>query len=122
MSARILLIEDDSVSMELMLYLLRSFGYTIMFAFDAEDGLRLATSASPHLILCDVRLPGMSGLAFVRKLKGAGQLAGVPVVAVTAMATIGDKEGLLSLGFDGYISKPIDPERLHAQIEEYLGR
>ena len=116
------MIEDDSTSMELMLYLLRSFGYTIMFAFDAEDGLRLATSTAPHLILCDVQLPGMSGLAFVRKLKGAGELHGVPVVAVTAMATMGDKEGLMSLGFDGYISKPIDPERLHAQIEEYLGR
>lgn len=117
---RILLIEDDSASMELMLYLLRSFGFTTIFAFDAEDGLRLAESTSPDLILCDVGLPGMSGLGFIRALRKRQQLQGVPIVAVTAMAMKGDEEGLIALGFDGYISKPIDPERLQAQLHRYL--
>lgn len=120
LAARILLIEDDSASMELMLYLLRSFGFTTIFAFNAEDGLRLARSTSPDLILCDVSLPGMSGLGFIREFRKSPQLRAVPIVAVTAMAMTGDEEGLIALGFDGYISKPIDPERLQAQLQAYL--
>lgn len=120
MSARILLIEDDSASMELMLYLLKSFGYRPVIAFNGEDGFRLAQSTAPQLILCDVNLPGISGAAFVRELKRLPELKHVPVVAVTAMAMDGDREGLIRLGFDGYLSKPIDPEQLQAQIASFL--
>lgn len=120
MSARILLIEDDSASMELMMYLLKSFGYQPIIAFNGEDGFRLAESTAPHLILCDVNLPGISGAAFVRELKRLPELKHVPVVAVTAMAMAGDREGLMRLGFDGYIAKPIDPEQLQAQITSFL--
>lgn len=119
-SARVLLIEDDSASMELMLYLLKSFGFTVVFAFNAEDGLRLAQSTSPQLILCDIGLPGMSGARLVRELKRDAQLGQVPIVAVTAMALAGDREGLLAMGFDGYISKPIEPEQLHAVLLAYM--
>jgi CheY-like chemotaxis protein len=120
MTARILLIEDDSASMELMLYLLKSFGFTTIFAFDAEDGRRLAGSTAPDLILCDVNLPGMSGLALMRNLKQLSGLRRVPIIAVTAMAMAGDEDGLMSLGFDGYIGKPIDPGQLHEQLLSYL--
>ncbi|QYF93693.1 response regulator [Massilia sp. PAMC28688] len=120
MSIRILIIEDDSASMELMLYLLKSFGYTPIFAFNAEDGLRLATSVSPGLILCDIGLPGMSGATLLRALKQEPALRSVPVVAVTAMAMEGDEAGLLRLGFDGYMSKPIDPDKLQAALEGFL--
>ncbi|MES3021054.1 MAG: response regulator [Pseudomonadota bacterium] len=120
MSQRILLIEDDSASMELMLYLLKSYGFTTIFAFDAHDGLTLAKSAAPDLILCDVSLPGMSGLALMRNLKQIDALRGVPIVAVTAMAMAGDEEGLMAVGFDGYIAKPIDPYGLEARLKSYL--
>lgn len=120
MSARILLIDDDSASMALMLFLLKSFGFKTIFAFDAEDGLRLAKSTAPDLILCDVNMPGMSGLAFVRQVKQFEDLRHVPIVAVTAMAMAGDEEGLIALGFDGYIGKPVDPELLRAQLDSYL--
>lgn len=119
-STRVLLIEDDSASMELMLYLLKSFGFTAVFAFNAEDGLRLARATSPQLILCDIGLPGMSGARLVRELKQIEPLQHVPVVAVTGMALAGDKEGLLGLGFDGYISKPFDPEQLHAILLAFM--
>ncbi len=119
-SARILIIEDNPVSMELMIYLLKSYGYTTLFAFDAEAGLRLAKSASPQMILCDVNLPGMSGLAFMREVKQSEGSRTVPIIAVTAMAMAGDEEGLLTMGFDGYIGKPIDPELLQGQLEGYL--
>lgn len=103
-----------------MLYLLRSFGFTTAFAFNAEDGLRLATSIHPDLILCDVNMPGMSGATFIRRIKQLDVSKHIPVVAVTAMAMDGDKEGLLALGFDGYIGKPIEPETLHAQLKDFL--
>jgi CheY-like chemotaxis protein len=122
MSIRILIIEDDSSSMELMLYLLKSFGYTPTFAFNAEDGLRLAKSVAPQLILCDIGLPGMSGATLLRSLKNEPALHLVPIVAVTAMAMEGDEAGLMRLGFDGYMSKPIDPEQLHAALKGYLAR
>ncbi len=120
MSERVLLIEDDSASMELMLYLLKSFGFTVVFAFNAEDGLRLAQSTSPQLILCDIGLPGMSGARLVREMKNNAQLRHVPIIAVTAMALAGDREGLLAMGFDGYISKPIEPELLHATLLDLM--
>lgn len=106
--------------MELMLFLLKSFGFKTIFAFDAEDGLRLAESTAPNLILCDVNLPGMSVLAFMRKLKQVEFLRCVPIVAVTAMALDGDEEGLIAMGFDGYIGKPVDPGLLRAQLDSFL--
>lgn len=122
MSTRILIIEDDPASMELMLYLLKSFGYTAIFAFNAQDGLRLATSVAPQMILCDIGLPGMSGATLLRALKQEPALRAVPIVAVTAMAMEGDEAGLLRLGFDGYISKPIDPQLLHATLQGFLSQ
>lgn len=120
MSARVLVVEDNSTSMELMLYLLKNMGFTAIFAFDAEDGFRLAVSTAPDLILCDVELPGMSGVALMRKLKLVDGLSGVPIVAVTAMTMTGDQQGLIALGFDGYIGKPIEPEQLEQQLRRYL--
>ncbi len=117
---RILVADDNAASMELMLHLLKSCGYTAVFAFDAEDGMRLARSAAPELILCDVNLPGMSGHDFLRSLKQDPLLDPIPVLALAAIATAGDEERLRSLGFDGYLAKPVDPGRLRAQVESFL--
>lgn len=116
MNARILLIEDDSATMELMLYLLKRFGFQPIIAFNGEDGLNLARSTAPQLILCDVNMPGICGAAFVRELQRLPELQHVPVVAVTAMVMEGEREGLLRLGFNGYIPEPIDADLLLAQI------
>jgi len=120
MSPRILIIEDNPANLELMRYLLEAFGYSIMVATNGEDGIALARREHPDLVICDVQLPGMSGSDVARAVKLDPRLKRVPLVAVTAFAMLGDRDRLLLAGFDGYISKPIDPETFNKQIVAFL--
>jgi CheY-like chemotaxis protein len=120
MSDRILIIEDNTINMELMIYLLKSFGFQPILAFDGQTGVDMATLTQPRLILCDINLPGMSGIGVLRLLRASEETRHIPVVAVTGMAMAGDAERLLSLGFNGYIAKPFEPENLQGQLAEFL--
>ena len=119
--AKVLLIEDNSDNLELMMYLLRAFGHEPLSASDGESGIATARSERPQLILCDVHLPGADGYAVARELKRDTDLRDIPVIAVTALAMVGDREKVLAGGFDGYLSKPIDPEHFVGQIDQFLG-
>ncbi|CAN5371252.1 hypothetical protein BH11PSE11_BH11PSE11_31770 [soil metagenome] len=119
-SARVLIIEDNAANMDLMAYLLLAYGHRIFQAGDGTKGLELAVSTAPDLIICDVHLPGMDGYEIVRSVKSTPALHDIPVIAVTALAMVGDREKLLAEGFDGYISKPIDPENFISQVEQFL--
>jgi len=118
--AQILVIEDNPANLELMAYLLVSFGHVVATADHGESGIATARRQRPDLIVCDVQLPGLDGYAVVRALKQEPSLSAIPVVAVTALAMVGDREKGLAIGFDGYIAKPIDPERFVGQIERFL--
>ncbi|MGH7426994.1 MAG: response regulator, partial [Candidatus Methylomirabilaceae bacterium] len=83
-------------------------GHTVLQAHTAEEGLRLARTETPDLILLDVRLPGMDGLAAVRILKRDPATRHIPAVAMTAQAMIGDEAAARAAGFDAYVTKPID--------------
>ena len=120
MGARILIIEDNPTNMELMAYLLTAFGHTPLMAFDGEAGVQMAVRERPDLILCDVHLPKLDGYGVVAALKGNPAVAGIPVLAVTALAMVGDRERLLGAGFDGYVAKPIEPEQFVGQLESFL--
>jgi CheY-like chemotaxis protein len=120
MSARILIIEDNEAAMDLMVYLLHTSGYRTFSAENGAEGLRLAKQELPDLIVCDINLPEMDGLEVLRLLKENSGARSIPIVAVTALAIVGDRERLLRAGFDGYISKPIDPEIFVAQMEALL--
>jgi two-component system cell cycle response regulator len=72
------------------------------------------------LIICDVQLPKVDGYEVVRQLKNDAELSRTPIVAVTALAMVGDRERVLASGFDGYVSKPIDPETFVAQVEAFI--
>ncbi|PHV32193.1 sensory box protein/response regulator [Janthinobacterium sp. BJB312] len=120
MSARILIIEDNATNMELMVYLLRAFGYTPLAAYDGEEGVRMARSELPDLIICDVHLPKLDGYGVVAELKKDPQLRTIPALAVTALAMVGDRERLLEAGFNGYIGKPIEPDLFVAELESFL--
>ncbi|SEN99626.1 PAS domain S-box-containing protein/diguanylate cyclase (GGDEF) domain-containing protein [Duganella sp. CF517] len=120
MSARILIIEDNATNMELMVYLLRAFGYTPLSAVDGEAGVAAALRELPDLIICDVHLPKLDGYGVVAALKGDATVRHIPTLAVTALAMVGDRERLLAAGFDGYIGKPIEPDTFVAQIESFL--
>jgi len=120
MSARILIIEDNPANLELMTYLLNAFGHTVLFAEDGEKGLATARREKLDLIICDIQLPGMDGYAVVYEMKKEEAIRAIPLVAVTALAMVGDRHKVLAGGFDGYISKPIDPETFLAQVEVFL--
>jgi len=120
MSARILIIEDNATNMELMVYLLRAFGYTPLTAADGEAGVQAARRELPDLIICDVHLPKLDGYGVVAALKSDPQIRHIPALAVTALAMVGDRERLLAAGFDGYIGKPIEPDTFVTQIESFL--
>ncbi|RZT11332.1 PAS domain S-box-containing protein/diguanylate cyclase (GGDEF) domain-containing protein [Duganella sp. CF402] len=120
MSARILIIEDNATNMELMVYLLRAFGYTPLSASDGEAGVAAAQRELPDLIICDVHLPKLDGYGVVAALKADPGVRHIPALAVTALAMVGDREKLLEAGFDGYIGKPIEPDTFVTQIESFL--
>jgi two-component system cell cycle response regulator len=118
--ARVLVIEDNQANALLMDYLLRSYGYLASTAGDGETGVAMALQQRPQLVLCDIQLPGIDGYEVARQLRANVSMQGVQLVALTALAMIGDEEHILSQGFDGYISKPIDPQHFVGSIGRYL--
>lgn len=120
MSARILIIEDNPTNLDLMTYLLNAFGYTTLTAQDGEEGLEVTRQEVPDLIICDIQLPTMDGREVARRLKSHPQLQQIPLLAVTALAMVGDRARLLAAGFDGYIAKPLSPETFVEEVEKFL--
>src|SRR5690349_14536347 len=118
--ARMLVIEDNPANSELMAYLLTAFGDTLLLASDGEEGLATARREPLDLIVCDMQLPRMDGYAIVRQLKEWPETRTIPVIAVTALAMVGDRDRIIAHGFDGYISKPIIPQTFVAQVENFL--
>ncbi len=118
--ARILIIEDNPDNLDLLSYLLDAYGHTVITALDGESGIETARREKPDLIACDIHLPGLDGYAVASTLKADPSLAATPVVAVTALAMVGDREKILAADFDGYITKPIDPHLLVAQVDAFL--
>jgi two-component system cell cycle response regulator len=120
MPARILIVEDDPPSRELMVYLLQAAGHAVSSAADGASGLRLALDGRPDLVVCGVRLPAMDGCAVARALKAEPDYARIPLLAVSAPAPGGGREQVLAAGFDGYICKPIEPASFVAEVEAFL--
>lgn len=120
MGARILVIEDNSANLDLLIFLLTAFGHEPFSAVDGLEGLEAAKRLRPDLVVCDLQLPKVSGYDVARRLKAEPDFRAVPLIAVTAYAMPGDREKALSAGFDGYIAKPIAPEAFHQQLNAFL--
>jgi two-component system, cell cycle response regulator len=120
MTAKILIIEDNAANLELMRYLLHAFGYEARIARDGTEGIARAREEIPVLVLCDVQMPGIDGYEVLRRMRADPRLNRLPVLAVTALAMVGDRDRALAAGFDGYIAKPIDPATFVRQIESFL--
>ncbi|MEO8671826.1 MAG: response regulator [Tahibacter sp.] len=118
--ARILIIEDNRENLELMSYLLTAFGHTPIGCTDGENGIDAARREPPDLIVCDIHLPGADGYAVAGALKSTDSTRRIPLIAVTALAMVGDRERGLAAGFDGYLFKPIDPQNFVAEVEAWL--
>ncbi|MGA2551220.1 MAG: response regulator [Burkholderiaceae bacterium] len=120
MVARILLIDDTPEVLDLFVYILTAAGYVTLAARDGLQGLALARAEQPDLILCDNRMPVSDGYAVARELKSDPALRHIPLISTTAAAMAGDRARILEAGFDGYIAKPIEPERFADQVAAFL--
>jgi CheY-like chemotaxis protein len=116
----ILVVEDNERNLKLLRDVLEYAGYDVRTARTAEDGITLAVSEPPDLVLMDLQLPGIDGMEALRRLRGSPLTAGIPVVAVTAQAMKHDRERALEAGFDGYVEKPISVRAFPDQVRSFL--
>jgi two-component system cell cycle response regulator DivK len=116
---RILVVEDNETSMKLFRDVLQAKGYSTLEATTGEEAVELARTLDPALVLMDVQLPGIDGIEALAQLRGDERTSAIPVVALTAQAMRGDSEHFLDIGFDGYLSKPVDIDELIATVRRY---
>lgn len=113
----VLIAEDNPVNRELLRELLESRGYVVHEACDGQEALEKLEQSRPDIVLLDINMPMMDGFATISKIREQPALATLPVLAVTAYAMRGDREKILSSGFNGYLSKPISPVELIAELD-----
>lgn len=118
--AKLLLVEDNEMNRDMLSRRLERKGYQVLIAVDGEQAIAMATSALPDLILMDMSLPVIDGWEATRRLKSAAETCGIPVIALTAHAMVGDRQLALDAGCDDYDIKPIDLPRLLEKIEALL--
>ncbi len=118
--ARILVVEDNPLNRLLVHDILELRGHSVIEAATVDEACRLLERERLDLLLLDVQIPGGGGEAVIREVRARAHLADLPIVAVTSLAMPGDRERLLSNGFQGYLSKPIDTRTFGAAIESYL--
>lgn len=119
---RVLYIEDNFDNRLLVRRILMSVDIDVTEVDNAVDGIAMAQSSPPDLILMDISMPGLDGLTATSKLRQIATLDRVPIVALTANVREGDREMTLAAGCDGYIGKPIDVDRFPDQVIQYIRR
>jgi CheY-like chemotaxis protein len=117
---RLLIVDDNPTNLKLLAYLMRANGYDVDTAWDAESALDAIALCRPEVILMDIQLPDVDGLALTRQLKADPTTNAILVIAVTAYAMKGDQQKALASGCDGYVTKPIDTRALPAAIAQHL--
>ena len=120
MTKRILVVEDTEDNRKIVRDLLTSVGYELVEAVDGGEGVAMAQSERPDLILMDIQLPVIDGYEATRRIRAIPELATVPIIAVTSYALSGDEAKTRAAGCDGYVAKPFSPRQLLAKIREYL--
>ncbi len=118
--AMILIVDDNEANRLLASAVLERDGFRVEMAGSSQEALDMLITQPPDLILMDVQLAGVDGLSLTRKLKRDEKTAGIPVVALTALAMLGDRERTLEAGCSGYISKPINTRTFAAEVRKYL--
>jgi two-component system cell cycle response regulator DivK len=118
--ARILVVEDNPLNRLLVHDILELRGHAVVEAATVDEARAMLERERPDLLLLDVQIPGGGGEAVIREVRQRADLADLPIIAVTSLAMPGDRERLLSIGFQGYLSKPIDTRTFGAAIESYL--
>jgi len=120
--ARILLVEDNEMNRDMLSRRLERRGHTIVMAVDGQQGVDMARSETPDLILLDMSLPIIDGWEAARQIKAQAESKDIPLIALTAHAMAGDKEKALSAGCDDYDTKPVELPRLLGKIQALLDK
>jgi CheY-like chemotaxis protein len=119
---KILLVEDNEMNRDMLSRRLAKRGFEVVMAVDGAEGVSMARSAAPDLILMDMSLPVMDGWTATRELKADAATRGIPVIGLTAHAMAGDREKCLEAGCDEYDTKPVDFPRLLEKIQVQLDK
>jgi len=117
---RILVVEDNETNLYLVRFILEKSGYKVIEARSGATAVEMAIKERPDLIIMDIQLPDISGLEATKRIRSSKADGGIPVVALTSYAMVGDRERALEAGCTGYIEKPIDPETFVKEIENYF--
>ncbi len=119
--SKILIVDDNPTNLTLVTFLVKSFGYQVETAIDADTTLAAIHASQPDAILMDIQLPGIDGLELTRRLKAEPSTRSVAVIALTAYAMKGDREKAFAAGCDEYMTKPIDANLLRDVIARHVG-
>jgi len=116
----ILIVEDNEKNMKLVRDILQHQGHTTLEAATGTDGVRLAQEQRPDLILMDIQLPDIDGIAALRQIRAQPNLDATPVIAVSASVMPDEQQKVVSSGFDAFITKPIDQKRFRETVQRFL--
>jgi two-component system cell cycle response regulator DivK len=119
--AKVLLVEDNEMNRDMLSRRLIRRGFQVVFAVDGQQGVDLAHSERPDIILMDMSLPAIDGWEATRRVKADNATRSVPVIGLTAHAMAGDREKAIEAGCDDYETKPVELDRLISKIERLLG-
>jgi two-component system cell cycle response regulator DivK len=120
--AKVLLVEDNEMNRDILFRRLSRRGYVVVFAVNGQQGVEMAGSEQPDIILMDMSLPVMDGWEATRRLKSDNATRNVPVIGLTAHAMSGDQEKALAAGCDDYDTKPVELDRLIEKIERLVSQ
>ncbi len=120
--AKILLVEDNEINRDMLSRRLERRGYQVVVALDGEQGVAMAQSEAPDLILMDMSLPVLDGWEASHRIKATLDTQAIPIIAITAHAMVGDRERAIAAGCDDYDTKPIDFPRLLEKMERILAK
>jgi len=118
--SKILLVEDNEMNSDMLSRRLQRKGHEVLVAMDGAQGVELAQSENPDLILMDMSLPVLDGWEATRQLKAVSETRDIPIIALTAHAMAGDREKCIEVGCDDYETKPVDFSRLLGKIQALL--
>jgi CheY-like chemotaxis protein len=119
---KVLIAEDNAVNRELLRELLEIRGYAVMESCNGEEALDQIAKTQPDILLLDLSMPVLDGFGTIERIRKNPSFRSLPVLAVTAYAMQGDREKILTSGFDGYLSKPINPAALQKELERVLSK
>ena len=119
---KILLVEDNEMNRDMLSRRLERRGYRVAIALDGEQGVAMAGSEAPDLVLMDMSLPVLDGWEAARRLKAVPETRAIPIIALTSHAMVGDREKAIAAGCDDYDTKPVEFQRLLEKIEAILAK